>query len=515
MSDKRPEVTAAEVGQAVSESADEAALHDVPEGGLRRVAARGTLINAAFQIGLAGLGTFRRIAVAAFLTREEFGIWGVILPIIITLAWVKEIGIADKYIQQREPDQEAEWQKAFTLELFMSIGFCALMCAVFPLYAVAYGHSEIILPGIVLASSMVISAFESPSWIPYRRMQYARQRWLTVIDPVTAAILTIVLGALGAGYWALVVGVVLGSVAGAVVCVVTCPYRIRIRFDFERLKSYASFSWPLLGGGFSRMIVVQGSLLTANRTVGLAGIGAIGLATSIATFADRVDGIVSGTIYPAVCRIVDRVDKMAEAFVKSNRVALMWAVPFAVAVALFATDFVNYVIGERWEPAVGLLTAIALTCGFAQVGFNWGVFMRAIGNTKPLFVAALLDLSVFFVVSIPAMLEFGLAGYAAGFAATTVVQFAIRGWYMARLFPGFNVLRQLVRGVLPVVPPTVMILVVRELAPEGRSLGRALAELAAYAAVTVAATYVFERRLIAELVGYLRRPARPAAPAAT
>lgn len=502
-------------GHAMSEAEDDAALHDQPEGSLRRVAARGTLINAAFQIGLAGLGTFRRIAVAAFLTREEFGLWGVILPIIVTLAWVKEIGVADKYIQQREADQEAEWQRAFTLELFMSSGFFLLMCAVFPLYALAYGHDEIILPGIVLSFSMVISAFESPAWIPYRRLQYARQRWLIAIDPVVATLLTIALGALGAGYWSLVIGVVAGSVAGAVVCVVTCPYPIRIRFDSARLKSYWSFSWPLLGGGLSRMVVVQGSLLTANRTVGLAGIGAIGLASSIASFADRVDGIVSGTIYPAVVRVVDRVDAMAEAFVKSNRIALMWAMPFAAGLALFSGDFVDYVIGERWRPAVGLLSAVALTVGFAQVGFNWGVFLRAVGNTRPLFVAAALDLGVFFVVSIPALLAFGLAGYAAGLAATTLVQLLVRGWFMARMFPGFNVWRQLIRSVLPVAPATALVLIVRQLAPDGRSLPRALAEFAAYAVLTVAATYVFERRLIGEAVGYLRRPARPAAPAAT
>jgi O-antigen/teichoic acid export membrane protein len=502
-------------GHAISESEDDAGLHDQPGQGLRHVAARGTLINAAFQIGLSGLGTFRRIAVAAFLTREEFGLWGVILPIIITLAWIKEIGVADKYIQQREADQETEWQRAFTLELMMSTGFFVLMCGVFPLYSLAYGHEDIIVPGVVLSFSMVISAFQTPAWIPYRRLQYARHRALTAIDPVIAAILTIVLGALGAGYWSLVIGVVAGSIAGSVVCVATCPYPIRLRFDRSRLRSYWSFSWPIMGGGLSRMIVVQGSLLTANRTVGLAGIGAIGLASSIATFADRVDGIVSGTLYPAVVRVVDRVEAMAEAFVKSNRIALMWAMPFALGLALFAGDFVDHVLGERWRPAVGLLAAVALTYGFAQVGFNWGVFMRAVGNTKPLFVAAVLDLSVFFVVSIPAMLEFGLAGYAAGLAATTVVQLLIRGWFMARMFPGFNVWRQLIRGLLPVVPGTVLILLVRELAPGGRTLGRAIAEVIAFALITVVATYLLERRLIREAIGYLRRAPRTAAPAAT
>lgn len=514
MTEVRPEVTAAEVGPAVGEATGETLLHDEPEPGtLRRLAARGTIVNAAFEIGLAALGALRRIAVAAFLTRSEFGIWGVILPIIITLMWLKQIGVADKYVQQQETDQEAEWQRAFTLELLMSTVFFLLLCVVFPIYSVAYGRPEIIVPGVVLTFSVVISAFESPAWIPYRNLQFARQRALTAIDPVASIVLTIAFAAAGMGYWSLVLGAIGGSLAGAIVCVATCPYSIRLRFDWQRLKGYASFSLPLLGGGLSRMIVVQGSLLTANRVVGLAGIGAIGLATTIATFSDRADSVISQSIYPAVCRIVDRVDTMAEAYVKSNRLALMWAMPFAVGVALFASDFVDYVLGTRWRPAVPLMAAIALSCGLAQVGFNWGVFMRAVNNTKPLFMAALIDLGVFFVVAIPGMLIFDLAGYAAGFAASVVVQLGIRGWYMHRMFPGFNVLRQLVRGLLPVVPPAVLILLERALAPDGRSSARALAEAAVYSALVVATTYAFERRLIAEAVGYVRGRSPAAVPA--
>jgi hypothetical protein len=42
---------------------------------------------------------------------------------------------------------------------------------------------------------------------------------------------------------------------------------------------------------------------------------------------------------------------------------------------------------------------------------------------------------------------------------------------------------------------------------DGRSLGRALIELAAYALITVVATLAFERDLLREVSGYLRRAA--------
>ncbi|HEU4978581.1 MAG TPA: oligosaccharide flippase family protein, partial [Solirubrobacteraceae bacterium] len=474
---------------------------------LRSHTARGTLVNSGFQLGLAGLGTVQRLAIAAWLTRAEYGLWGIIITTLITLSFVKAIGVADKYIQQNEPDQERAFQKAFTLELGLSVAFFLLVVGVLPVYGFVYGHGQIVAPGMVLALSVVLSAFEAPAWIPYRRMQYARQRTLTAIDPVVTSVLTIVLVASGAGYWGMVVGAVAGSAAGGLVCSATCPYRLRLRFDRGTLREYASFSLPLFGSGISGLVVVQGSLIVASHTVGLAGIGIIGLATNIATFADRADAIVSQTIYPAICAVVHRVDVLAETFVKSNRIALMWAAPFAVAVALFARDAIHFVLGDRWRPATGILIAFALTSGLGQVAFNWQMFMRAVNRTKPLFVASLTQLVVFFAVAVPGMYAFGVAGYAAGFAATTCVQIALRGWYMRRLFHGFGVIRQMLRAIAPTVPAAALIALVRVLAGPHRSAGRVVAELVLYWAAAGVATWVLERALVAEMLSYLLRRA--------
>jgi polysaccharide transporter, PST family len=479
---------------------------------LRRIAARGAIVNSGFAIFLAALNTFKRLVVVAFLTREEFGLWGILLSTLITLAWLKDLGIADKYVQQREGDQAAAFHKAFTMELGASLGYFILSCAVLPLYAAAYGHSEIIVPGIVLAFSIVISAFETPVWIPYREMRYARQRTLEAIDPIAGVLLTIALCAAGMGYWGIVIGTVTGSLAGAIVCVVTSPYRLRLRLDRDTAREYLHFSWPLVGNGLSKLIVVQGSLLVANRTVGLAGVGVIGLATAISGFANRVDTIVSQTIYPAVCRVVDEPRRLAEVFVKSNRIALMWAMPFGVGLALFSGDLVHFVFGDRWTSASGMLAVVGLTCAFAQVAFNWALFFRALNDTRPIFVLSVLDMAVFLAVAVPAMFAFGLAGYAAGMIATTAVQITARGWYLRRLFPAFSTLRQMARAVAPTIPAAIAVVLVRETVGLPRTLPVAVAELTLYAALIVIGTFAFERRLVTEVVGYLR-PAAPAAPA--
>lgn len=483
-----------------------------PPKSLRRRAAEGTIVNSVFQVGLAGVGLLQRLVVAAFLTTTEFGLWGIVLTVVLTLWWLKQIGIADKYIQQSEPDQEAAFQKAFTLELAVSLVFFALVAVLMPVFAAAYGHSELIVPGIVLAASVPITAFETPIWISYRRLQYVRQRLLSAVNPISAFVVTVILAVAGAGYWSLVLGVVAGSIAGATVAVITSPYKVRLRYERATIREYASFSWPLVGFAVSNLIIVQGTLLIANQTVGLAGVGAIALAASIVVFTDRVDAVISQTIYPIACRVADRRELLHEAFVKSNRLVLLWAVPFGVGLALFAGDLINYVFGDKWREAEEVLVGVGLIAAVSQIAFNWSVFLRAVDETKPMFYASVIGLLSFFVFSVPALLMMDLTGYVVGFGAITVVQIFVRGYFLRRLFHGFEITTHMLRAFAPTLVPVAAVFLVRLLSPDDDGLPQAIGEFVLYLALVVGCTLLFERRLVGEMIGYLRKRAQEPPP---
>jgi O-antigen/teichoic acid export membrane protein len=421
---------------------------------LRQQAARGTLINSGFQVGFAGLGLLRRFVVAAYLTRAEFGVWSIVLTTVMTVAWLKQVGVSDKYVQQDEPDQEAAFQKAFTIELGMSLAFFALIAALLPAYSLAYATPTIILPGVVLALSVPISAFEAPIWIPYRGMQCGRP------------------GVVAGGY-----RVLAGSLAGAAVAVASCPYKLRLRMDRATLREYVSFSWPLFGLSVLSLAVVQGMLLVSSHAVGLAGLGAIGLAASIATFASNVDAVISQALYPVVCAVADSRDKLFEAFVKSNRLALIWAMPFGVGLALFSGDLVYYAFGPRWDPAIGLIGAMGLIAATSQIAYNYSIFFRAVNDTRPLFRLAVLSAASFALIAVPLILTLGLTGYAIGWGAMTLLQLAGRGWYLSKLFSGFRMARHFLRAIAPSIPAAAAVLAVRLADPAARSGPMVIGEL--------------------------------------
>jgi O-antigen/teichoic acid export membrane protein len=185
---------------------------------------------------------------------------------------------------------------------------------------------------------------------------------------------------------------------------------------------------------------------------------------------------------------------------------MMWGIPFGVGLALFAPAFVDHVLGSRWDEATILLQAFGLIVALRQVGFSWTVFMSAVGDTRPIAVNGVVMLITFAIITAPLMIVLGVEGYALGMAMSVVAELAVRGFYLRRLFRRFRITAHLARAILPSVPAAAAVLGLRAALDVPGSLELTLVEFALYLTVTVAATLVFERRLVAEIVSYLRRP---------
>jgi O-antigen/teichoic acid export membrane protein len=477
---------------------------------LRRHTARGTIINGAFLVGLNTLGLMRGFLLAGFLATDDYGVWGVLSVAVAGLFWFKDVGIPDKFVQQNEADQELAFQKAFTLEAAMTAIFTAIVALALPLIALAYGQWKIVAPALVTLVACPAVVLQTPVWVHYRAMEFARQRALQAIDPLLGFVVMVALAVAGFGYWALVLGTVAGAWAAAVVCVAKSPYPIRLRYDRGTLREYYSFSWPLFLGQLSRFLNVQVYLLTGTRVLGLAGVGYVTLASQISNYTNKVDQILASTMYPAVCAVRDRRDLLFESFVKSNRLALLWGIPFGVGVALFARDLVHFGIGEHWAPAVGIISVFGLIAAVNHLAYNWDDYFRALGDTKPIAIWGWTNLATTLAVTFPLLLAFGLDGFAAGMAANTLVSLLVRVHYLMRLFPGFEMLRHAARAIAPTVPATAVVLTMRLLPmPDHRTLAMAVVELATFIVVTGLATVAFERSLVREVIGYLRPAAVP------
>lgn len=475
---------------------------------MRGFAARGMLINTAFDVSLQLLSLVRGFIIAALLTRADYGVWAVLGTTVGVLARLKVVGVSDKYIQQDEPDQELAFQRAFTMESIVTVISMIPLLITVPIAALAYGHSVVVLPGLAVVMALPAMPFTASLWIYYRRMEFTRARLLQALDPVTGFVVTIGLAIAGAGYWALVAGLLAGGWASAIGCWIRSPYKYRWRYDRATMRVYVNFTWPIIVASLSSVILANGGGLAINAKLGLAGVGVVGLCATITGFATSVDDIVSSTLYPVICAAQDRLDLLRESFEKANRMALIWAMPFGVGIALFAGDLIRYGLGSRWQSAATLLQITGVAVAVGHIGFNWDDYLRARAETKPVGLASICTAVAFVAVGVPLTLAFGLRGLGIGILFQVFVNLGFRAYYVRRLFPALSLIRHSLRAIALVVPATIAVLWVRVANPHQHSLGLSALELALFLSIAAVTIWAIEGRLLTEAIGYVRQRVR-------
>jgi PST family polysaccharide transporter len=479
------------------------------DGSLRRRVARGTVINAGFLALVNSLGFVRGVVVAAFVSAGDYGVWGILSVGLATLLLFRQVGIGEKFIQQDEADQEQAFQKAMTLHLILAGLLVGAGVALIPAMAVAYGRSEIVVPGLLLMLALPAIALQTPLQVFYRRLEYGRQRALEAIDPAVSLVVTLALAALGFGYWSLVAGLLAGVWTAALAALAASPYPFAWRFERITARDYGAFSWPLVVQASLGMVMGHAILLVGEAELGLAAVGFITLAHVISQYATRVGDLMTNALYPAICAVRDRSELLLESFVKSNRVAVLWGFPFGLCLALFAADAIDFGLGREWRPAEPLLQAFGVTAAVRQIAFSWPAYYRALGRTRPIAAAAGIGFVCFFAVPLPLLVTDGLEGLALGMLLMEAVNVVVRAYFVRRLFGTLSWVADIARAAAPTLPAAVAVLLMRAAGSGPRSAQDALLELVLFAAAVAVLTLVLERRLLRELGGYLR-----AAPAA-
>jgi O-antigen/teichoic acid export membrane protein len=474
-----------------------------PRSELRTRTARGVLVNAVFMGGSEGLAVLQGLIVTVLLGPRAIGLYGIVTTTAMTVTALKRVGIDEAFVQQQEADQEREFHRAFTLEVMVGAAFSLVLVLLAPLVALTYGDDRLVLLMIGVAYLPTAFALQAPTWIFFRRMDFVRVRVLQSLIPVVTFCVTVPLAALGVGVWSLVIGPAVGNTVAVLAGLAVSPYPLRLRFDGGARRRYFRFSWPVFVAASSLLVVQQGQILAFTLQGRLAAAGYVTLAVTLTRYADRADQIIATTIYPAICVVRDQLGTLRELFLSSNRVTLMWVLPFCGGFILFAPDLVRFVLGARWAPAILLLQGLAGAAAIQQLGYNWFSFYRARGDSSRQAVEAVVMTASFLALAVPGLIVWGTWGFIAGRLAGALLVLAVRRVYVRRLL-GVELLRLGARGAAPFALAALIVLGMRSLVWTGdRTLAQALAELVIFLVVGGAVTWRLERTLLSDLLGQL------------
>ena len=467
---------------------------------LRSRTVRGVGVNAVFLVVVEVVSLAQGLIVARVLGPSQVGLYGIVSITAMTLIALKRVGIDEAYVQQEEADQEVEFQKAFTLELGLSLLFTVLIAIAAPVLVAVYNDDRLLALTLAVSYLPLAFALQAPLWIFFRRMDFIRQRSLQAVVPIVTFVVTIPLVLAGVGVWSLVIGAFAGNLAAVVMAIRLSPYRLKLRYDRATARRYFAFSWPIFVVTAGGLIMGQGQILVFKLDGGLVAAGFLALAVALTRYADRADQIISPAIYPAICAVADRTRTLEELFVKSCRASAVWSVAFGAGFVLFAPDLVHFALGSKWDGAVILLQGLAVTAALYQLGFGWIAFARGMGRPRPPAVEAVVAVTVFLVAAVPALFLWGKGAYVGAMIASSLAVLAVRTYFVRRLLPGVDLASLVLRCVRPLVPAVAAVVVVRLALWGGeRHLAQAVGEVFAFLGAYAWATWVGERELVREL----------------
>jgi len=322
------------------------------------------------------------LIVARLLSPGDYGLLGMTTVYLGLVALLSEFGIGSAVVNLRDLTA-GQIRQLNTLSLLLAGAAVGLsLLAARPL-AAFFNAPELPLVVMVMSTGFLVSGLRA---VPHASLQRdLRFRFLAAVESgqtVVQAVITVVLAALGAGYWALVAGGLLGPATGAV-----CMLAVR-RTGFawpqrQSLRRALSFSWAVLVANVCWYAYANADFTVAGKVLGKSALGFYTLAWTIATLPGQKITSLVVRVTPGFFSACRQDPAALRRYVcRLTEAITMITVPAILGIAVVAPDLVPVVLGAKWEPSVAPLT---LLCIFTAVSSGISMFpqiLNAMGRER-------------------------------------------------------------------------------------------------------------------------------------
>src|SRR4051812_21824655 len=178
---------------------------------LRALTARGGALNAAFLSGAELLVLLQGLLATALLGPGAIGLYGIVTTTAMTIVALRRVGIDEAFVAHAAEDEEAEFRRAFGVELTIGLAGALLIALLAPVLAAVYDDDRLLPLTLAVAYLPLAFALQAPQWVFFRRMDFLRLRVLQGLVPLVTVLVTVPLLLAGGGGWALGVGPVFGN----------------------------------------------------------------------------------------------------------------------------------------------------------------------------------------------------------------------------------------------------------------------------------------------------------------
>lgn len=252
-----------------------------------------------------------------------------------------------------------QYDTVWTFNVMFGV-LCALGLVAFAIPASHYYHEpRLALVMYVLSLSYFINAFSNVGVVNFRKDLNFRQEFISIFArrAVTFAV-TVSAAFLLRSYWALLIGMTVGRIAGLVLSYTMNSYRPR--FSLSAARELFHFSKWMLVNNALQFLRQDGCTFIIGRIFGASGLGIYSVSYEISNLpSTELVAPINRVTLPGFSKMKD-VSDVALSYLRLLGIITLVILPVGLGIAAVAEPLVLTALGDKWTHAVPLIAILAI-----------------------------------------------------------------------------------------------------------------------------------------------------------
>ena len=484
----------------------------IEQGQMGRTAGRGVMWALGSQWASFASQVVALVVLARLISPFEFGLVGMALTFTVFADQFRGMGLSQAIIT-RDDLTLRQVNGLFWINAGAGVLLAGVMVGLAPVAVLFYGEDQLLGIMAVLALSYVFSGLSvQPSALLARQLSFRAIALRDTAARVLANTAAVVLGVMGAGYWALVAQQVLTQVLLAAFVWLAISWRPQRPGGFRESRSLLSFGLGVTIADFAVAASRNGDYVLVGRFLGASALGYYTRAYNLVMLPVRqLKTPLGNVVIPMLSTLLAEPARYVRLYRATVSGLSHVGMPLTAGLAVAASPVVLTIFGPRWEPAVDIFRFLAIAGVVQMVTGTLGWLLITTDRAGDYARYSVLT-GIFTVLTFAAGLPWGAVGVAAAYAAGQVVMLVPSILYCVGPSPvrAQDVFSAMWRPVVSAVLVSGIMLSVGEVV-EARPWVEFLlfAATGAVAWLTVMVVWRGARREVTELVSIMRRRRAP------
>jgi len=369
---------------------------------------------------------------ARLLTKEDFGVVGMVLAVTNFIMMFKDMGLSMATIQRPQINQ-TQISTLFWVNAAIGLTLALLTAALAPAVAWFYGEPRLTPVTMLLGAGFIFSGLTiQHQALLKRNMRFGAVATIEVVAMGSSVIVAVVTAWRGGGYWSLAL---MHLTMGAMICAgvwIALRWRPGPPRRGAGTRAMLGFGKNITAFHIVNYFARNADKVLVGRFCGAVTLGLYGRAYGLLMLPiSQIRGPLTSVATPALSRLQNDAVRYRKYYMKLVLLLSFISMPITVFLAVCAQEVIVIVLGDKWANAAPIFRVLALTAFIQPISTTTGTVMLSMGQSKRFLTLGVLN-SVVIVVSFGVGIRWGAIGVAVGYAIATYVLLIPSLWYSYR-----------------------------------------------------------------------------------